>query len=298
MNVNLRYLNSDLTSGERRTLKELGTARGVTRERIRQIEAAAKNKWGGLVRAPQPPRISRISDEPIGAADDLRATTSASARTAAVAFQLLVAAERKGWSPSVSDQEPPPQSDRWRQLSSLLSKHDIAQTWRGGATFADLRFIAPGALPKRWTLDDLEPRRRGEPASVKQLLAEAELRRGRVPASRCPRPPRTTANSLIDWGRRRGLDGRHRSRRGVSMWRVHRRRGRGPPKSLLAAAMTTRGESSVLLAWRALALRMPVTDLLRGSGRSIPVQFAAYLGCRPGVNKVFAVPRMGDSDLH
>ena len=37
------------------------------------------------------------------------------------------------------------------------------------------------------------------------------------------------------------------------------------------------------------ALRMPVTDdLLRGSGRSIPVQFAAYLGCRPGVNRVFA----------
>ena len=37
------------------------------------------------------------------------------------------------------------------------------------------------------------------------------------------------------------------------------------------------------------SLRMPVTsDLLRGSGRSIPTQFAAYLGCQPGRNKELA----------
>ena len=47
-------------------------------------------------------------------------------------------------------------------------------------TFAGLRFIASGALPKKPTLDDVERvlLSRGEPASVKQLLAEAELLTG------------------------------------------------------------------------------------------------------------------------
>ena len=355
----------DLTSGERRTLKELGTARGVTRERIRQIEAAAKNKWGGLVRAPQYRPIrdlaNRISDElgsavpasdeSVSRAGDNFCGGLASGQRA-VAFQLLVEhagySQRKGWLVRLSaDQEQRLTTaieeliDQWpivprAQLSSLLSKHDIAEQHMEGwcRTFADLRFIAPGALPKRWTLDDLERvlRRRGEPASVKQLLAEAELtdrdeRSARQQMSKDRRFTRIDRDGQFahrDWG----FDEHTRIADGI-VEELERRGGTAPLGSLCsvlsrrldvaessvrayAAApifmktasgeVTLRPESvpfefddnpgtNPACFWHGehWALRMPVTDdLLRGSGRSIPVQFAAYLGCRPGVNKVFA----------
>ena len=354
-----------VTLEEPTTLAELGTALDVTRERIRQIEGRAKSKWRGLVSKPthRPIRVLAeglsaelgsavpASEEVVSdAADRFCGGLAPQLRTVALGILLELGGycRRERWLVGLSQIQQDNLTtgigelvDQWpvvprAQLSSLLGRYQIAVQHMEGwcTTFERLRFIASGALPKKRTLDDVERvlLRRGEPASVRQLLAEAErtdknergIRHQMSKDERFTRIDRDGQFAHRDWGFK------EYTRIADGIVEELQRRGGTVPIDHLCSVLSQRldvAESSVRVyaaapifmktASGALtlrpagvpfefdedlaaspacfwhedhwSLRMPVTlDLLRGSGRSIPMQFAAYLGCRPGLNKDFA----------
>ena len=353
------------TSGERMTLKDLGATLGVTPERVRQIEIRVRAKRRGLVNEPRyrpirdlAERLSAELGSAVPASDALvsdaadRSCGGLARRPRAIALGLLLElggySGREGWLARLSESQESNLKagiaeliDQWpivprAQLLSLLSKHDIAEQYMEEwcSTFAGLRFIAPGALPKGRTLDDLERvlLHRAEPASVKQLLAEAELPHlnERGIGNQMSKDPRFTRIDRRGQFAHRNWGRKEYTRISDGIIEELKRRGGTAPLDHLCSVVSQRlkvAESSVRIYTTApifmrtasgaltlrpegvpfefdgdpvgspacfwhgdhWALRLPVTDdLLRGSGRSIPMPFAAHVGCRPGVNRVFA----------